>query len=661
MPSAKRDHSRHSVAPAVRVALSSLLVLVALFAVVRALFLALYLRDAPSAWDLLRCFGVGLRFDLAAAAVVLAPVALGALLPFAGERAVRQARWLARVAVVLAAAALAFVLGDVVYFAHSGKRMSYEAAAMLREPVALLSFAGSEHPLLLPALFLSWAAATAALLRFARLMEVPPLRPGAWSRLRAIGWALLVVGLFVLLFRGGVRPIGRRLRLADAYFGGPEILHHAALNPIYTLVAAVGDDRRRFDFMPDEEAESLVRRLLADPAERFADERYPLLRERPGSTEPRFRDVVVLLLESLSAETIHAWGGPHDVTPTLDRLSRESLRFDRFYSSGSRSSHGLFATLFSVPAQPGKPVLHTALVLDRFTSLPGLLRGAGFETWFFYGGIYEFTNALGVLRHAGFEHVVSAPDPARGAPRRRWGYDDEYMLAELADRMARPSDRPRLFVLFTMNLHGGRSLPARWAERHADRLLPKGTRHRNYYNLLAYTDDCLGAFFERVRRLPRFDETLFVLLADHTNHKDPSLLGNYHIPLLLHAPARIAPRRVGVVGSQVDVLPTVLGLLGLEARHASFGRDLLAVEARGEPGFAFLTLDPAVGWVEGDLVARDALGEGPPVLFDAASDPQLRLDLAPARPDVAADFSRKARAFLQVSRRLLLENRIAPP
>ena len=187
------------------------------------------------------------------------------------------------------------------------------------------------------------------------------------------------------------------------------------------------------------------------------------------------------------------------------------------------------------------------------------------------------------------------------------------------------------------------------------------SRHDGYYNLLYYTDWCLGQFMSTARSQPYFNHTIFVITADHTNHINPNLYENYHVPLVLYAPALLSPARFDTVGSQLDILPTILGLLNLETDHASFGRDLKRVALRNESGFAYLMLGDSIGWIEGPWLMHDPLGETAPRLYNYIQNPELTNNVATHQSELAQHFRHRARSFMQVSRKLLVENRIFPP
>jgi phosphoglycerol transferase MdoB-like AlkP superfamily enzyme len=631
------------------------------FALTRILFYALYadLAVSISMLKVILSFLVGLRFDLAATALILTPWILLAHLPFTAEKGSRLRRILMPCLIVVGAVASMIAVADCVYYAHAAKRFSYEPLLFFRMGGKLLEFAFAEHPVLMPLLlagvFLYWGG----LWFRARYKFTSPDHHIRFTRVRIIFWGLLLLGLSVIGIRGGVQSLP--LRISDAYFSDDTVINHASLNPVYTFVQSLNEDLTIYELIPAENSLKTVRTAVAEAGERFMDKRYPLARSFSGKQRTSPYNVVLIIMESLTAEFMGTYGDSMGATPNLDRIASQGIVFERFLSSGSRSSHGIFATLFSVPAQLGSPVMHTTRILNNYRSLARVLKDHGYETLFIYGGVYEFTNAYGVLMNGGFDRIIGEPLPAEPPIKRRtWGYDDEDMFARLHHELSKPGDKPRFTVLFTQNLHG-RKVPEDFFKLMGGVKYANETRYDDYYNLEYYTDWCLGQFMSNARSQPYFNRTIFVITADHTSHINPNLYENYHIPLLLYAPGLLNPARYDAVGSQLDILPTILGLLDLETEHASFGRDLMRVAARNESGFAYLMLGDSVGWVQGPWILHDTLDESDPRLYNYIENPEMTRNYAMYQAELARRLRHRARSFMQVSRRLLVENRIFPP
>jgi hypothetical protein len=180
-----------------------------------------------------------------------------------------------------------------------------------------------------------------------------------------------------------------------------------------------------------------------------------------------------------------------------------------------------------------------------------------------------------------------------------------------------------------------------------------------YLNSVKYTDTTLGSFFQLARSRPYFENTVFLFLADHARTRDKFNLADQHyIPLLIYAPGHVSPGINPVVGSQVDLLPTILDLLQLKARHASWGRNLLKLPKN--QGFAFCVVGGEGRWHGDGYLLSDHLSRRPPLLFDTTKDPECTKNLWQKRKRVAEALRTKLRAYLSLSQTLLRQNRIHP-
>lgn len=635
-----------------------LLCLMLAFSLLRVLFLAMYWQRADDpGWLLIsRSFLIGLRFDFVSSAMLLAPFVLLQHLPFAASRPRLLHRLFLPLLILVGVVASLTVLGDCIYYASSSKRISYEPMVLFEIGGEVMQFAFEDRPVLLPATIAAILAFWVVVWAWLQRKLAPREQDLGWVRCRSA-----VFGLLLLAFLFGslrVNFFGSLLRIGHAYFSTDVLVNHATLNPIYTFITCSVDDRRLYRLMPDDEALETVRQSLEGDGHQatYLSQDYPLARAVAGREVPNKYNVVVLLMESLSASFMGAFGDPQQATPNMDRLIAEGVLFDRFIASGSRSSNGLIATLCSVPAQLNSPVTHTAMMLDNFRGLPNILQDAGYRTTFIYGGVYDFRNAHGFLKNVGYETIIGEPLDEE-IKRRSWGYDDEDMFDRLLHELQQGRDGPQFMTLFTQNLHG-RTVPKSYREARGGLKYEKSLKYDKYYNLLDYTDWCVGRFFEKAGKHPFFDNTIFVLTSDHSNHKSPHLYENRHIPLLIYAPWLLQPARHHTVGGQCDVLPTVLGLLGLGTTHASFGRDLLALAAAGDAGETYFTYGQSIGWAQGPWIIQDFFESDETRLFNFVEDPETRTNYGAEHPELMLQMRRKARAQLQLSRILLFENRL---
>ena len=299
----------------------------------------------------------------------------------------------------------------------------------------------------------------------------------------------------------------------------------------------------------------------------------------PGGVTRRFAarpdglgrlNVVVLAEESLGAEFVGAYGDRRGLTPEFDALAREGLLFARTYASGTRTVRGLEAISASLPPIPGDSVVKRSGNAAVVT-WGEVMQGLGYHASFLYGGYGYFDNMNDYFAANGFEVRDRADIPSPSFAN-IWGVADEDLFRHALDYFdARAGEgRPFFSIVMSTSNHkpytfppGIPGVPEAGGGREA------GVR---------YADFALGQFFREAKKRDWYDDTLFVVMADHGARVYGAAeipLYSYEIPFLVLAPGRLAPRRVEALTAQIDLAPTVLGLLGLPYEAPFFGRDVL--------------------------------------------------------------------------------------
>lgn len=422
------------------------------------------------------------------------------------------------------------------------------------------------------------------------------LRKAVWRSMRlplrriAVSAVLLVVtGLLFIPIRGGFTV--STMNTGKVYFSSNQRLNHAAINPVFSLLESLfkqKDFASQYRFMQDGEADRLFRTML-DPAvaSRMAG-KADTVSTNPADTLFRVSrpDVVLVILESFSSHLMTELGGVPDVAVNLDRLSREGVLFTNFYANSFRTDRGLVSILSGYPAQPTTSIMKYPHKTQSMPSLAGALCKAGYEAKYYYGGDADFTNMRSYLMSSGFGTIVSDTDFPVTQRLSKWGVHDHLVFRRmLADLQAEGSStgKPRFRVLQTSSSHEPFEVPY---SRLANSRL----------NAFAYTDSCVGDFVNRYRKLPQWDNTVIVFVPDHLGAYPEDIdnlsFERYKIPLLMVGGALKRPRRIGVVGSQQDIVATVLAQLGLPHGEFTFSKDMLNPAS---PHFAFFTFPDAFG------------------------------------------------------------------
>ncbi len=423
------------------------------------------------------------------------------------------------------------------------------------------------------------------------------LRPWPlWVRL--LGLPLLVA----LLFIGGRSSFDHRpANASTAAFTNDQLVNKLALNSIYTVLYAAYDLRNedradgRYGRMPVEKMVSIVRRESLIPPERFVEDPTSTWhRQIPGRAK-KGRNLVIILEESLGAGFSKKLGGI-GVTPEWDRLMEQGLWFSRLYAAGTRSARGIEAVIAGFPPSASRSVLKLGLAQQRFVTLASILRDAGYSTEFIYGGESHFDNMAGFFLANGFDRVIDQNDYPNPVFRGTWGVSDEDLFARLDRELQVPSDQPKFILAFTSSNHS----PFEFPDGRIELVNPE---KNSVNNAVRYADYALGKFFETARQRDYYDNSIFLIVADHdTRVFGASLvpINKFHIPGLILGPD-VPKRKYDRPASQIDLAPTLLSLLGIESEHPMIGHDLLSIPD-DYPGRALMQYGNNHAYLQGNQV-----------------------------------------------------------
>jgi phosphoglycerol transferase MdoB-like AlkP superfamily enzyme len=334
--------------------------------------------------------------------------------------------------------------------------------------------------------------------------------------------------------------------------------------------------------LPDNQAFRLVREGLKTPDATYVnDDPHDITRAIRRVGPERHLNVVLISVESLSGDYLGTFGNKENITPYLDSLVSQSLFFDNLYANGTRTVRGLEALSLSVPPTPGDSLLkeHNN---ENLLSLADIFNDRGYQSDFVYGGYGEFDNMNYFFSHNGYR-TVDRRDIPKGATihsENVWGVADEdlYTLALKQMDDAHAAGKPFFLHIMTTSNHRPYTFPAGRVSQ----------ANQTRAGAVAYTDWSIGDFIKRAREKSYFDDTVFVITADHcasSAGKTSVPVNRYHIPLWIYAPAHIKPQRVERLMGQVDIAPTVLGLLNFSYRSRFFGYDLFQLEPGRERAF----------------------------------------------------------------------------
>ncbi len=428
-------------------------------------------------------------------------------------------------------------------------------------------------PLVLPLVALLAAASAWA---FRRPLGAAFLRPLPLRRRAAPALAALCAPLLFFFLLDG--------RLAK--ISGNEYANEVAMNGLYAFGSAFLNNELPYDkfyaSIAPEAVFATLRAALAGPGVEFAGPGNDINRRITASGPLKKLNVVVITGESMSAEYLAAFGAAKGAgtLPNLDALAAKSIFFKRYYAAGTRTVRGLEAMTLSLPPLPGTSIVKRP---DNggFFSWGSVMRGLGYTSKYIYAGYGYFDNMNAFYSGNGFEIVDRSDfvsDEITFA--NIWGVCDGDLLSKTlreadADFEAR---RPFFYMVMTTTNHR----PFTYPDGKID--IPSAAQSRT--GALKYSDYAIGAFLAAAAKKPWFKDTVFVITADHCANsagKAEVPVRNYHIPLFIYSPAHVKPASVETLASQLDLAPTVLGLLNVPYESRFFGRDVLGGRL-GSPG-----------------------------------------------------------------------------
>jgi phosphoglycerol transferase MdoB-like AlkP superfamily enzyme len=568
-------------------------------------------------WRIVPALAIGALFDLGAATFFLAP--------FAAILAWWPARYPAALRIVLACALLplcGFMVlvgaAELTFWNEFASRFNFIAVDYLIYTNEVIGNIRESYniPLLLSlvavvALALWWVIVR----RIAALVSSPPGGLGARS-IAALIWMLAPFVAF------GALDARYKEFSADAQLS--ELAGNGYFDFWHAFRSNEIDYERFYRTLPVERAGRILAQRL-DPARPSAEaSRPPFERTIAGRGPEKKLNVVLISVEALSADFLAAFGNREGLTPRLDRLAGEGMLFTRMYATGTRTVRGLEALTLSFPPTPGYSIVKRPDNGGLF-SLGEVFREKGYEPLYLYGGYAYFDN-MGTFFSGNGYTVIDRTAIKSGeiSFENIWGVADEDLfrlaIAELDKRYA--ARKPFFAHIMTVSNHRPFAYPSGRID------IPSGTGREG---AVKYTDFAIGQFIDAARAKPWFDRTLFVIVADHT-HKGRGRTElppeNYHIPLIVYAPGHVAPGRVDTIASQIDVGPTILGMLGFGYRSRFFGHDILHEGAK-DPR-ALLANYQTVGYYRDGIVV-ELKPKGRYRIVDAATGRERAEDALSAR------------------------------
>jgi len=541
-----------------------LLVYLAFNAAVR-IGLALFNGEASPLmpWRLLPALGIGALFDLGTASFFLLPLGL---IVVAWPRSALGLRTTLLALLLPLCFLLVFVgAAEFTFWNEFASRFNFIAVDYLIYTSEVIGNIRESYnlPLLLGGVT---AVALAVWIVTMRALEPTWLAPASTARVRWLA-ALVLLAAPPL----SVAVLDARYKEFSADAQANELAGNGYFDFWHAFWANEIDYDRFYKTLPAQRALATLANELGGPRLKVELSQRPYESVVKNDGPPKLMNVVLVSVESYSAEFMAAFGNKQGLTPRTDQLAREGLLFTQVYATGTRTVRGLEALTLSVPPTPGHSIVKRPNN-DRLFTVGEVFKDAGYEPLYLYGGYGYFDNMNAFFSGNGYTVIDRTALKSTDIHFENiWGVADEDLfslaLRELDQRHA--AGKKFFAHVMTTTNHRPFTYPAGRID-----IPPKTGRDGG----VKYTDWAIGDFIERAKTKPWFTNTLFVIVADHTHKgrgKQELPPDNYHIPLIFYAPGHVKPGRIDTLASQIDVAPTLLGVLNFSYRSKFFGHDIL--------------------------------------------------------------------------------------
>jgi len=541
------------------------------FLITRSVLLVWALPDAdPSIVSLLRVYLVGLLYDLVFYSYAMIPVVLFLLLLPERLWQTRFNRGVVHFCLFATIYALGFILvAELLFWDEFGVRFNFISVDYLVYRREVTDNIRESYPL---PLYLG-VILIASLLSYRMLL-------GKFKAALAVREPLrqrLPLAMFLLLIPlAGYVALDQDLRQVS----NNSYQNELASNGPYQFIAAFrNNELDYYSFyrtLPDARAAALLQQELTG---NVAASGFDIRRHIDNPGEEKRLNLFLIMVESLSADYLGTFGNSEQLTPNLDRLSDESMLFSNLYATGTRTTRGLEAVTLSIPPTPGRSIVKRVGHEKNLWSLGNVLKQKGYDVQFIYGGRGYFENMNAFFAGNGYGVIDQSTTPDTEMHfTNAWGMadDDLYSQAIKAADDAYAAKKPFFFHLMTTTNHR----PYTYPDGRID--IPSGSGR---YGAVKYTDWAIGDLLQRVKTKPWFEDTLFVIVADHTSGSAGKValpVQKYHIPMLVYSPGNIRPGRVDTLSSQIDVAPTLLAMMNMDYDSAFFGKDILSMQPSEE-------------------------------------------------------------------------------
>ena len=413
-----------------------------------------------------------------------------------------------------------------------------------------------------------------------------------------VPFVLIIVGFTFLAIRGGISVAP--MNPSKVYFSEKQILNYAAINTNWFLLAnTIANQKSKanpYVYFGESQRKKMIDSLFFDDGQA-----YPIILK---SQKP---NIVLIIVESFTADVIEELGGEKGITPKFSELIKEGLLFEHIYSASDRTDKGLVGIISGFPSQAIKSIIKENDKQERLPAISSALAKNGYQTSFFYGGDTDFSNFKSYLLSHQYQKIVDSKSLKTDEIGSTWGAFDEVTFKKQTEHL-NIAKQPFFSTLLTLSNHEPFTLPVKG--KFGDNSLENKFRSTSFY-----TDQALYNYINEAKKQVWYANTLFIVIADH-GHRLPKSVNEidnperYHIPMLFFGGAlkkEFEGKRANKYGNQVDLASILLSQLNMPDTAFNYSKNLLNSKVKG---FGFYSYDNGFGYVDKDkAVTYDPVGK----------------------------------------------------
>ncbi len=505
--------------------------------------------------EFLKLLFYGLRFDAFSISATNSLFIILAVLPFNFQKKTSYRKTLFFVFITINSFAILLNFIDFVYFPYIQKRTTYDVTHLIfggqTDFIKLLPYFLLDNWLLIIIYFILIFGLIKSFKWIEKNKQFKLQNFNIKSSLLNTFQFLLVSGFTVLGIRGGLQKIP--IVLLDAALYTSQKYIPIVINTPFSLIKSAELNQIKYlDFYKKNELNQYSTQIIPADTSKFKN-----------------LNVCIIILESFSKE-FTASGNRKSYTPFLDSLISVSTYYNNAFSNGKSSINGIPSIISSMPTYMDDPYLNSTYANNTLNALPKLLKTKGYHTSFFHGATNGSMNFNSYAKSAGYDLYYGRTEYNNEEDYDgQWGIWDEPFLINMTKEISKIKE-PFLTTVFTLSSHNPYKVPKKYFGK-----FPKGTLQ--IHESVGYADYSLKQFFNQAKKMPWFNNTLFVLSADHTAISEDAFYGNsigqYSIPIIFYLPGQ-KPEIINKTVQQIDIMPTVLDILNYDKPYYAFGKSM---------------------------------------------------------------------------------------